>query len=64
MKADKPKITNHKHQITNRIKSKLFGILNFGICDLFGFCDLLFEIYYCWNLKTSFSDKMLSNKAR
>jgi hypothetical protein len=58
MKADKPKITNHKHQITNRIKSKLFGILNFGICDL------LFEIYYCWNLKTSFFDKMLSNKIR
>jgi hypothetical protein len=23
----------------------LFGILNFGHCDLFGICDLLFEIY-------------------
>jgi hypothetical protein len=22
-----------------------FGILNFGFCDLFGLCDLLFEIF-------------------
>ncbi len=27
------------------IKSPLFGILNFGNCDLFGICLLLFEIY-------------------
>ncbi len=42
---DKPEITNYKHQITNKfqiyniqisnkIKSQLFGILNFGHCDL------------------------------
>jgi len=27
------------------IKIPLFGILNFGNCDLFGICVLLFEIY-------------------
>jgi len=27
------------------IKRQLFGILNFGHCDLFGICDLLFEIF-------------------
>jgi len=26
---------------------QLFGILNFGLCDLVGICDLLFEIYNC-----------------
>jgi len=26
------------------IKRQLFGILNFGYCDLFGICVLLFEI--------------------
>ena len=49
---DKSKITNYKHQITNKsqisIKTKLllFGILNLGHCDLFGICDLLFEILF------------------
>ena len=53
---DKPEITNYKHQITNKfqisiskisnkIKSQLFGILNFGHCDLFGTWYLLFEIF-------------------
>jgi hypothetical protein len=32
-------------QISNKIKNQLFGILNFGDCDLFGFCVLLFEIF-------------------
>jgi hypothetical protein len=32
-------------QISNKIKRQLFGILNFGHCDLFGFCDLLFGIF-------------------
>jgi len=47
----KPEITNYKHQITNKfqisnkIKTQLFGILNFGHCDLFGICVLLFEIF-------------------
>jgi len=27
------------------LKSQVFGILNFGHCDLFGICDLLFEIF-------------------
>jgi hypothetical protein len=66
LNLDKPEITDYKHQITNtniqisiKIKSQLFGILNFGHCDLpfdlaqgggelvepFGFCDLLFEIF-------------------
>jgi len=27
-----------------KIKSQFFGILNFGHCDLFGFCDLNFFI--------------------
>jgi len=31
-------------QISNKIKSQLFGILNFGHCDLFGIWYLLFEI--------------------
>ncbi len=48
---DNPKITNYKHQITNKfqisnkIKSQLFGILNFGHCDLFGICVLLFDFF-------------------
>jgi hypothetical protein len=29
----------------NKIKRQLFGILIFGHCDLFGICDLLFEIF-------------------
>jgi len=51
---------NDNIQISNKIKSQLFGILNFGHCDLpfdlaqgggelvepFGICDLLFEIFY------------------
>ena len=47
---DKPEITNYKHQITNKfqiankIKGQLFGILDFGHCDLFGIRDLLFGI--------------------
>jgi len=45
LNPDKPEITNRKHQISNNIKILLFGILNFGHCDLFGICDLLFEIY-------------------
>jgi len=50
---DIPEITNYKHQITNKfqisnkIKNQLFEILNFGHCDLFGICVLLFEIFYC-----------------
>jgi len=46
----KPEITNKlqisisKSQI--RSKAKLFEILNFGHCDLFGICVLLFEIFY------------------
>jgi hypothetical protein len=35
----KHQITN-KFQISNKIKSQLFGILNFGHCDLFGICVL------------------------
>jgi hypothetical protein len=31
---------------SNIIKSQLFGILNFGHCDLFVICVLLFEISY------------------
>jgi len=27
------------------IKSQLFGVLNFGHCDLFGICYLKFEIF-------------------
>jgi hypothetical protein len=44
-------ITNYKHQIpnkfqiSNKIKSQLFGILNFGHCYLFVICVLLFEIF-------------------
>ena len=37
---------NDNIQISNKIKSQLFGILNFGHCDLFGICVLLFEIFY------------------
>jgi hypothetical protein len=35
----------NKLQIANKIKRRLFGILNFGHCDLFGICDVLFEIF-------------------
>jgi len=46
------KITNSKHQITNKSQIPnqfkaigfLFGILKFGHCYLFVFWDLLFEI--------------------
>jgi len=31
----------------NKIKCQLLGILNIGHCDLFGMCDLLFEIFNC-----------------
>ena len=31
---DKPEITNYNIQISNKIKRQLFGILNFGHCDL------------------------------
>jgi hypothetical protein len=49
------KITKLKHQISNKLQypnlnydsPQLFGILNLGHCDLFGICDLLFEILYC-----------------
>jgi len=34
-----------KKRISNKIKRQLFGILNFGHCDLFVICDLLFEIF-------------------
>ena len=44
LNPDKPEITNYKHQISNKIKSQLFGILNFGHCDLFGICYLKFLI--------------------
>ena len=45
------KISNSKHQITNKFQIPIsndqnrFGILNFGHCDLFVICDLLFGIY-------------------
>jgi len=31
---------------SNKFKRQLFGILNFGHCDLFGIGVLLFEIFY------------------
>jgi len=57
LNLDKPEITNYKHQIkfipnyniqiSNKISSQSFEILNFGHCDLFSICVLLFEIFYC-----------------
>jgi hypothetical protein len=50
-KPGKPEMTKFKHQITNKfqisnkIRRQLFWILNFGHCDLFGICVLLFEIF-------------------
>jgi hypothetical protein len=44
------KISNLKHQTTNKSQipipndQKKFGILNFGHCDLFDVCGLLFGI--------------------
>jgi hypothetical protein len=35
---------NYNIQISNKIKSQLFGILNFDHCDMFGICHLLFAI--------------------
>ena len=46
LNPDKPELTNYNHQISNKIKCQLFGILNLGHCDLFGICVLLFEIFY------------------
>jgi hypothetical protein len=43
---------NDNVQISNKIKSQLFGILNFGHCDLFGICVLLFEVLYYRNPNT------------
>ena len=52
---DKPEITNYKHhlilklgqiiQISNKIKSQLFGILNFDHCYLFVICVLLLQTF-------------------
>jgi len=42
---NKPEISNYNIQISNKIKSQLFGNLNFGHCGLFGICVLLFEIF-------------------
>ena len=45
------KISNFKHQVPMKSQipifndKKTFGILNFGHCDLFGVCDLLFGIF-------------------
>jgi hypothetical protein len=40
----------------------MFGILNFGYCDLFGICVLLFEIFEL--LKPYVPCNMLSTKTR
>jgi hypothetical protein len=43
-------IPKNKHQITNKSQIPIsndqnrFGILNFGHCDLFDICDLIFVI--------------------
>ncbi len=54
---DKPENTNHKFQITNKFqiaisksqtRSKancLVRLRRIGHCDLFGICDLLFDIF-------------------
>jgi hypothetical protein len=39
------KISQYNIQILNKIKDQLFRILNFGHCDLFGICVLLFGIF-------------------
>jgi hypothetical protein len=63
------KITNPKHQIP--IKSQipifkhkgLFGILNFGHCDLFVICDLLFGISDTQSSSTSEQFAIFTGKA-
>jgi len=45
LSPDKREIKNYNTQISNKINNQSFGILNFGHCDLFGICDLLFEIF-------------------
>jgi hypothetical protein len=46
------KIPNFKHQIPNKSQIQIFndrntfGIWNFGHCDLFEICDLLFGIQH------------------
>ena len=52
LNPDKPEITSYKHQIPNlnvqlpdKIKRQLFGILNFGHCDLFDIYDLSFGFF-------------------
>ena len=46
LNPDKSEITNYKHQISNKIKDQLFGILNFGHWYFFVICVLLFETFY------------------
>jgi hypothetical protein len=57
---------NYNIQISNKIKRQLFGILNFGHCNLpfdlaqgggelvepFGICDLIFEIFLIAEVRT------------
>jgi len=45
LNPETPEITNYNIQISNKIERQLFGILNFGDCDLFVICVLLFEIF-------------------
>jgi len=68
---DKPEITNYKHQNTiskSQIGSKAnflgFCISVIVICLVFLICYLKFFITETRHLKTSFSNNMLSEKAR
>ena len=44
-------------QISNKVKRQLFGVLNFGHCDLFVICFLRFGIFHR-NLNVSSSIKL------
>jgi len=56
LQPDKPEITNYKLQITNKIKRQLFGILNFGHCNLFDIWNLLFGILFLNSIILQFEE--------
>jgi len=63
------KISNSKHQITNKSQIPIlndqnrFGISNFGHCDLFDICDLLFGISDTATLQYSKTARTCTGKA-
>ena len=62
-------IPNSKHQITNKSQIPIlndqnrFGISNFGHCNLFDICDLIFVIFFLQYFNTPKSLAIFKAKA-